>query len=245
MSESLIQQAARQQAADQEAPKPMLPQAMPNEDGSLIKEGNKEGGFFVPKVREITPPTPATPMAPPAQTPTNTAPQKPNHASTPMFGPSASGTSPPAAGPVPSAQPSITPQQPIITPQEPAAPHQQAPQTSQHYAFGYITESQQGDGLYALVLDSLNQRDMDYISFIAEYIKAKYPGSMPVAHPAAVAKFAINHLLIDIRKLESTTVQCGACNTVFDKSSINCPKCGGHNRCPTCHTLIGNNNIYI
>lgn len=218
------------------------------------------------ETRTVEGTSPPEPEAPPVQSPATQPPAKPTtppqqppaqqRPRTPMFG--LDNTPPanprkdrrPAQNASAPAQPA-TPRQP-----QPAAQPASPPQAVQSgQATGYIAQSRDGQG-YALVLDGLTMKDLDYINYMAEYVAQNYPEAMPkipdpktgqmtvVAHPAPLTKFALNHLLIDIRKETAEKVQCRKCGIQFNVNLQTCPQCATTNRCATCNNLVGN-TIYL
>jgi len=209
-----------------------------------------------PDSPSTTPPTPQQPprepiktpmfgvgIEQPGDTPKTTAkqpggpiPQPREPIKTPMFG---VGIEQPEPTPRPQPQPAPAPQQ-QLPPLAPSAPEDN-PNTS---PYGYIAYSADGQG-FALVMDHLTQRDIDYFSYMAGYLHEKYPTAVPMVHPALMMKFAANHLLIDIRKTLADKVVCQKCHTEMPAATIQCPKCKALNRCPQCLNYIGGNFTYI
>ena len=68
---------------------------------------------------------------------------------------------------------------------------------------GYITNSPLGkDGKprYALVIDNLTKKDVDYIAFMCAYLADPERKYIPFAHPSYLAKFSLNFLLMAIKE---------------------------------------------
>ena len=73
---------------------------------------------------------------------------------------------------------------------------------------GYITPTPRkpGEKRFALVVDNLSQKDINYIAFMCKYLADPSRKYIPIGHPTYLVKFALNLLLLDIkeelRKLE-------------------------------------------
>jgi len=68
---------------------------------------------------------------------------------------------------------------------------------------GYITNSPLGkDGKprYALVIDNLTKKDVDYIAFMCAYLADPERKYIPIPHPSYLAKFSLNFLLMAIKE---------------------------------------------
>jgi len=68
---------------------------------------------------------------------------------------------------------------------------------------GYIVDSKKGSddkAKYALVVDNLTKKDIDYIAFMCAYLADPERGYIPVAHPSYLVKFSINFLLQAIKE---------------------------------------------
>jgi hypothetical protein len=101
------------------------------------------------------------------------------------------------------------PPPPSVTPGKPTSPPQSHKQgkkggigtTTQ--VTGYITNSPQGkDGKprFALVIDNLTKKDVDYVAFMCTYLADPERKYIPLAHPSYLVKFSLNFLLQAIKE---------------------------------------------
>ena len=228
-------------------------QATPTTQEAMIadiraKLAQLEGGTVPQTTPAAQTPTASQPAAQPRELPDNSS---RGGRGTLIFGSEAPATTPattPVSTPDVNPTPAETP--PTARPSEsrPPAGAQQPPnevseqqnliQVGNNYA--YVAQSSLFPGM-ALVLDNVQQKELDQYSFMASYLSMTFPESMPTAHPGALLRFALDHLLYSIRKDTAEYTVCARCDTKFNIMDHNCPKCNNVNRCPTCHRIYGDN----
>jgi hypothetical protein len=195
--------AAVAEAVDKESGATTPPAGI-GESGETLPPIKKEGeGLFFPDAQKIkarakqtaskkVPETPKTPEAPNAAKPSEVEAE-------PEAQEEETEEQPPIRRPPPPSEPSKGPSPP---PQS----HKPAKKSGIGHntqVAGYITNSPLGkDGKprYALVIDNLTKKDIDYIAFMCAYLADPERKYIPTAHPSYLSKFALNFLLMAIKE---------------------------------------------